>query len=79
MTHYQPPQIGHTPETAKRLDAMGWPNALLGASDGEIALAYQAWQAAREQRRDNRIAFWAVAACTVSGLVVAGLQVWGWV
>lgn len=73
MSHYTPPKIGFDAETAKRLDAMRWPNALLGASDGEIALAYKAHQDAA--RTDTRLAVWTVWSCLIG---FAGMCAYLW-
>lgn len=72
---YQKPQIGHTPETSKRLTKMGWPNALLGASDGEIALAYAEWQDRKRDKEDTRLAVWTFWICMAA---FVGMCVWLW-
>lgn len=78
MTHYQPPKIGFDAQETKRLDAMGWPNHLIGAREGEIALAFKAWQD-NQQKRTNRRMFWMMVALIVPAVAVIAAQAWGWV
>jgi hypothetical protein len=71
MTHYQPPQIGFSPATKKRLDYLGWPQELMEASDGDIALAYLKKRDEEDTRYSWHIRQQAAAVMVLTAVLVA--------